>query len=174
MEFTRTTWENDKEYMNIVQDIITDKEFMKLDDITHHHYTTRYVHSIYVSYVSYVIAKEKGLDYVSTARAGLLHDFFLEERTEVEAKGLGSHNAVHPQIALENARKMTNLNEIEEDIILKHMFLCTLSFKLPKYRESYIVSFVDKYCSISEVLTPTRIRTKEIFNTLYAKISYIS
>lgn len=172
MEFNRTVWENDQEYMDIVSDIIHNKEFIKLDKITHHHFTTRYVHSIFVSYVSYTIAKERGLDYVSVARAGLLHDFFLEEREEIEAKGIGSHNAAHPKIALENAKKLTDLNDLEEDIILKHMFLCTFSLNIPKYRESYIVSFVDKYCSIAEVWTPTRNRTKELFNTLYAKISY--
>lgn len=172
MESVRVTWENDQEYMEIVEDLLGNEELLKLDDITHHHYTTRLLHSLYVSYVSYKLAKSMNLDYVSTARAGLLHDFFLEEREEVELLGRGSHNTVHPQIALKNAEKITNLNKIEKDIILKHMFLCTVKIRTPRYQESLIVSMVDKYCAISEVSKPTRGRVKDFFARLQTKVSY--
>lgn len=172
MEFVRATWENDQEYMEIVNDLLENEELQKLDEITHHHFTTRLIHSIYVSYVSYKLAKSMNLDYVSTARAGLLHDFFLEEREEVEMLGRGSHNAVHPQIALENAEKITEINNIEKDIILKHMFLCTIRIRTPRYQESLIVSMVDKYCAISEVSKPTRGRVKDFFSRIQARVSY--
>lgn len=173
MEFVREIWENDHEYMSIVGDILENKEVLKLDKITHHHYTTRLTHSIFVSYVSYKITKARGLDYVSTARAGLLHDFFLEEREEVELLGMGSHNAAHPKIALKNARKITEINDLEKDIILKHMFLCTFSFKAPKYQESLIVSMVDKYCAIQEVSTPSRNWVRGLVERLQTSLSYI-
>ncbi len=172
MEFVRATWENDHEYMSIVEDLLKNKELLKLDKITHHHFTTRLVHSIFVSYVSYKIAKSRGLDYVSTARAGLLHDFFLEERHEVELLGIGSHNCAHPKIALKNARKITEINDLEKDIILKHMFLCTIKIGMPKYKESMIVSMVDKYCAMVEVSKPTRDWMKELYVRLQAKVSY--
>ena len=41
------------------------------------------------------------------------------------------------------------LNVIEKDIIEKHMW--PLTIRLPKYKESFIVSFVDKYCSTAEI-----------------------
>ena len=47
-----------------------------------------------------------------------------------------------------NAQKLFILNEIEKDIILKHMWPVT--FSAPKYLESYIITFVDKYCAIKE------------------------
>lgn len=172
MEFVRATWENDQEYMSIVGDLLEDENLMKLDDITHHHYTTRLVHSLFVSYVSYKVAKSMNLDYVSTARAGLLHDFFLEDRGEVEGLGLGSHNCAHPKIALENAKKITELNKIEKDIILKHMFLCAFSFNIPRYQESMIVTMVDKYCAISEVSKPSRDWIKDLVEKLQTKVSY--
>ena len=171
MEFVRATWENDKEYMSIVGDLLECKKLQKLDDITHHHYTTRLVHSLFVSYVSYKVAKSMNLDYVSTARAGLLHDFFLEEREEVVSLGLGSHNAAHPKIALKNAEKLTKLNKIEKDIILKHMFLCTFSLSFPRYQESFIVSMVDKYCAISEVSKPSRDWAKDLIERVQAKVT---
>ncbi len=172
MEFVRATWENDSEYMEIVSDLLENEKLQQLDDITHHHYTTRLIHSLFVSYVSYKIAKSMNLDYVSTARAALLHDFFLEEREEIELLGLGSHNAIHPKIALKNAEKITELNKIEKDIIVKHMFLCTFRVQVPRYQESFIVSMVDKYCSVSEVSKPTRGRIKDFVERLYAKVSY--
>ena len=125
MEFVREIWENDQEYMTIIEDLLKNEKLLKLDEITHHHYTTRLTHSLFVSYMSYKLAKSRGLDYISTARAGLLHDFFLEGRDEISELGLGSHNSAHPKIALKNARKITEINELEKDIILKHMFLCT-------------------------------------------------
>lgn len=172
MEFVRATWENDHEYMSIVGDLLKNEELLKLDDITHHHYTTRLVHSIFVSYVSYKITKARGLDYVSTARAGLLHDFFLEERDEIELLGMGSHNCAHPKIALKNAKKLTKLNDLEKDIILKHMFLCSFKSKMPRFKESLIVSMVDKYCAISEVSTPLRNWTREMIARVQTSVSY--
>lgn len=172
MEFVRATWENDREYMSIVGDLLKNKDLLKLDNITHHRYTTRLTHSIFVSYVSYKITKARGLDYISTARAGLLHDFFLEERGEVELLGMGSHNSAHPKIALKNAEKLTEINELEKDIILKHMFLCTTGCGIPRFKESMIVSLVDKYCAISEVSQPTRTRLRDFYTLLQSKVSY--
>lgn len=172
MEFVREIWENDKEYMAIIEDLLENEDLLKLDEITHHHYTTRLTHSLFVSYVSYKLAKSRGLDFVSTARAGLLHDFFLEERDEILALGMGSHNSAHPKIALKNARKITEINDLEKDIILKHMFLCTIKGGFPRYKESFIVTLVDKYCAISEVSTPTRNWFKEFYAVSQSKVSY--
>jgi Predicted HD superfamily hydrolase len=105
MEFVREIWENDKEYMAIIEDLLENEDLLKLDEITHHHYTTRLTHSLFVSYVSYKLAKSRGLDFVSTARAGLLHDFFLEERDEILALGMGSHNSAHPKNRIKKCSK---------------------------------------------------------------------
>ena len=59
---------------------------------------------------------------------------------------------VHPRIAVRNARKLVNLNKKEEDIILKHMWGATIA--PPKYKESYIVTMVDKYWAVKEAVTP--------------------
>ena len=67
-----------KEFLNIVSDILENEEFQKLKNIKHHD-TDRFDHSLRVSYYSYLITKALRLNYKATARAGLLHDFFLEE-----------------------------------------------------------------------------------------------
>ncbi|TVP93067.1 HD domain-containing protein [Alkalibacterium sp.] len=161
MEFVRSIWENDSDYMTLIEDLIENEELLKLDDITHHHYTTRLIHSIFVSYVSYRIAKRFKLNVRAVARAGLLHDFFHEGREEIVAMDKGSHNFVHPHIAVKNAETITELTELEKDIILKHMFLTTTGVGLPSYKESMIVTCVDKYCAINEVSTPIRMKVKE-------------
>lgn len=160
MYFIEEAWKYDAEYLSYVSDLINNEKLRKLDDIVHHHYTTRFKHSLYVSYVSYRVAKHFGLDAKATARAGLLHDFFLEGRDEIAVLEQGSHNFVHPKLALENAKELTEISKKEEDIILKHMFLCT-KCSLPKYSESYVVTCIDKYCALAEVTRPMRDRVME-------------
>ena len=66
--------------MEIVSEILKNREFNKLKDFTHHK-TTRMEHSKRVAYLSYRICKKLNLDYVSAARGGMLHDFFLNKYT---------------------------------------------------------------------------------------------
>lgn len=172
MELSRSEWENDTEYMSIIEDLLENPDLLALDKITHHHYTTRLMHSFYVSYTSYKLAKSMNLDYVATARAGLLHDFFLEGREEIVELGIGSHNSAHPKIALKNAEKISVLSNKEKDIILKHMFLTTISSGIPKFKESYLVTFVDKYCALVEVSHPSRKWIKNIYSIIQRKVSY--
>ena len=59
-------------------------------------------------------------------------------------------------LAVRNARKVTKLNKVEEDIILKHMWGATVA--PPRYKEGYIVTIVDKYWAIKEAMAPVRKR----------------
>lgn len=172
MEFVQSIWEQDLEYVALINDLLENEDLLKLETITHHHYTTRLTHSLFVSYVSYRIAKKMNLDVRAVARAGLLHDFFHEGREEIAAMELGSHNCVHPKIAVENAARITPLSELEKDIILKHMFLCS-KVGLPRYKESMIVTCVDKYCAISEVSQPLREKTKVKMANLISRIRLV-
>ena len=87
------------------------------------------------------------LNYISVARAGLLHDFFVNE----DLHGFKSKFSMffHPYKSLDNSKKYFNLTDMEEDIIITHMFP-TLPHKVPKYLESWIVSGVDKIIATSE------------------------
>lgn len=142
----------DQEYMTYVGHLINNPKVQKMDNIVHHHYSTRLKHSINVSYTSYKIAKKFGWDAKATARGGLLHDFFYYDWRHTKFNK--SHAWVHPRIAVRNARKITTLSKLEEDIILKHMWGATLA--LPRYKESYIVTVVDKYWAIKEAMSPVR------------------
>lgn len=135
------------EFFNIVNDIMINEEVQKLKLYKHHYAYTRFEHSLSVSYYSYIICKFLHLDYQSVARAGLLHDLFFYD-CENKLTRPKQHIRNHPKLALQNAEKLFSLNDREKDIILKHMWPITLS--RPKYWESFIITFVDKYCALKE------------------------
>lgn len=149
-------------FYNCISDIFESKEIQKLGDITHHIYTTRPQHSLNVAYYNYIICNFFGFNAVSAARAGLMHDLFYYNRKErVKHKGEKSHCAHHPVLAAENAREVFDVSLLEHDIIVKHMW--PMTFKLPKYKESYVIVFVDKYCALLEVMSPKYQKIKNRF-----------
>ncbi|MDR2834211.1 MAG: HD domain-containing protein [Streptococcaceae bacterium] len=158
-----TNWKNDQEYMSYVEDLMETPEVKLLGEFVQHYHSTRLQHSIDVSYLSYKLAKKIKGDAKATARAGLLHDLFYYDWRDTKFAS-GSHAYMHPRVAVDNALKITELNKVERDIILKHMWGATLAF--PKYRESYVVTLVDKYCAIKEGLFPSlkKLSAKFTFN----------
>ena len=125
-----------------------------MDNYIQHGSTSTLDHCIRVSYRSYKIAKVFKMDYKSAARAGLLHDLFLYDwHNQPRKKLLEKHGYTHPRTALNNAINNFELNNREKDIILKHMWPLTLR-SVPKYKESFLVSMVDKCSSCGETLIP--------------------
>ena len=132
------------EFNDIIKDIITNEEFMKLQGEVHHS-TTRFNHSLRVAYEVYKKLRKKNLNYVDVTRAALLHDFFFDDDlSDSQSDRLNNH----PLVSLENAKKYFELNELQEDIIISHMY--PLSYNMPKFKESWIVSMADKYCTLKE------------------------
>jgi len=149
------------EYYETVRDILEHEEFRKLKDYFHHN-SSIYHHVHDVAYLSYRISKFLRLDYRSAARGALLHDFFLYDWRNHDVPDLPRekfHGLEHPKIAVANAKKYFSLNDIEEDIIRKHMWPLTLV--PPKYKESYIVSFADKYLSSREFISEYKKRIEK-------------
>ncbi len=137
-----------EKFDSIIQDITNNKEFNKLHNELHHG-INRYDHSMRVAKWTYNICDILNMKNTNdTTRAALLHDFFTnkELKNENSIQRLGSH----PNQALKNSLKYYDLNNIQQDIIASHMFPCTLT--IPKYKESWLVSLVDKTVSTYEVL----------------------
>lgn len=135
-------------FNSLVEDIKSNNHFNKLRDELHHG-ITRYDHSMRVAKWTYKLCnllKMKNKNEVT--RAALLHDFYIDNDLETERghEKLGEH----PKIALENSLKYFKLNNIQKDIIKTHMFPCNLD--LPKYKESWLVSGIDKTVSTYEML----------------------
>lgn len=130
----------DKEYKNIVNDIMQDRDFLEISNCRHHG-ITRLEHSLRVSYYSYKVSKILHLNVRETARAGLLHDFFVN--SDLSSKELMLSAFTHPKKALAKADSKFILSDMEKDIIYSHMFPL-IPTRPPKYLESWVVSLVDK------------------------------
>jgi uncharacterized protein len=145
------TRDNYLEFQDIIKDIECDETVKLMNSFKQHYNTTCYEHCLNVAFYSYLVCKKCNLDFVSAARAGMLHDLFLYDWRLPREDKKGFHGFRHPKVALNNASKLFDLSNKEKDIITKHMWPITII--LPKYKESYIVSCVDKYCAIKESIS---------------------
>lgn len=150
----KTRWNNYKseiaiEFYSNIADLITDDRVLQLENYVQHHGYTRLRHSLDVAFISFLITRALGWDSRSAARGGLLHDlYYYDDRDADYAKYAKRHAIDHPKLALENARKICTLNAVEENIIRRHMWLVTIV--PPRYKEGFVVTFVDKYCAVRE------------------------
>ena len=141
------------DYYPIVADLLDLDEVQELKDFKHHIVTNRFQHSLNVSYYNYRLCRLLHLDAASAARAGLLHDLYHYDTKKYTSGRHGlRHSAYHPMVALERAESIAPINERERDMIVKHMWPVTPS--RPKYAETYVLTFVDKYCAVIEFLLP--------------------
>lgn len=150
----------DKYFISIISDMIENNTVKQMNDFKQHYETTCFEHCLVASYYCYLLCKKFNLDYISCSRAAMVHDLFLYDWHKRQNGRKGLHAFTHPQTAYDNASKLFYLNEKEKDIILKHMWPVTLA--LPKYKESYILTLVDKYCALNESY-------QEIFNRFCQK-----
>lgn len=160
----KTVFDRERQYLNIVSDILEHKEFLKTKDITHHG-MDRFEHSGRVSYFSYKIAKFLRLDYEMVARAGLLHDFFLVDNGVITVKEKMNTLVNHPKYAVLFSSKYFDLTEKEKDIIQTHMFPVAMH-TIPKYAESWLVNTVDNVVAIIEALHTARFKCMKFTNVM--------
>lgn len=133
-------------FEEIADEILKNRRFQKIATESHHG-ITRMEHSMRVAKYTYKIAKKLNIDYVSATRAAILHDFFTVEEFG-NVKGLAK-GILHPDIALANSRLEFDINDIEANAIEAHMF--PLSLTLPRYKESWLITLIDKGVAIFEM-----------------------
>jgi len=135
--------------MEVARPIIEHEQYQQMRYIKHHDESV-FDHSVKVAFHAYQMAYKRNLDWESTIRGALLHDFFLYKFKKCLSLRLITdsikHAISHPIIAFDNAIKYFDLNDKEENIIKGHMF----PFGAPKSKEAWIVSFVDKYIAVFE------------------------
>ncbi|HEX3040255.1 MAG TPA: HD domain-containing protein [Caproiciproducens sp.] len=138
-------------FQNCASELLKCGDVQLMSNFIQHANVSTLEHSVSVAYYSYLACRKLNLDvdYRNMIRGALLHDFFLYDwHLKSDRKGL--HGFTHPKTALENAEEHFSLNDMERDIIIKHMWPLTLT--PPKYREALIVSLSDKFCSLIETL----------------------
>ena len=138
--------------------------------------TNCYQHCLHVSYYNYIWCNALGLDARSAARAGMLHDLFLYDwHTHAKRTGDHFHGMTHPKRALRNAEKFFDLNSIERDIIINHMWPVTL-FSVPRTKEGWITTLADKYCGSFETAQRKEsdpIKKKRGMDRIVERFSYL-
>lgn len=142
-----------EDFASCISDLLTHDEVQRMDDFLQHGSTTCLEHCLSVSRLSYETAKRLRLDGRSAARGALLHDLYLYDWHKPDPKRK-RHGFSHPRTALANAERCFNLNPVERDIILKHMWPLTPA--LPRYPESYLVLTADKYIALKETVAGLR------------------
>lgn len=142
-----------EEFIRLAQPTLNLMDLEMLKSIPHHT-TSRLTHCLHVAYLSYVLSCKLDCNSEFVIRGALLHDYFGES-------GKGSVKLLfkHPRLAVKNSKQIIDLSSIEVDIIRSHMFPLTLI--PPKYKESWIITSVDKYCATIEYLA--------LLNTVYFK-----
>ena len=156
--------DNTEELFNIY---INNPKILKMNTFKQHGYMTTYDHSVHVVNVGLELAKKlkcstKQMENIIIG--GILHDYFLYDY-HVTTRRLpdGLHAWAHPIIALRNANNDFKLNNIQQNIIVSHMFPMTL-FHIPKYKEAWIICLVDKYCAIIEYLNSIAYNVKLLYH----------
>lgn len=144
---------SNKSFLKIITATAADSRLSKTAFFIQHGNTSCLLHCIAVAYYCYRLAERfktlKGHEN-ELVRGALLHDYFLYDWHEKDAshKWHGFH---HAKKACENAmRDITDLNEIEKDMIKCHMF--PLNIVPPKYMEGWILCCADKICSGAETV----------------------
>lgn len=165
--------DNDKEFQNILKDIITNETVQQMKNFKQHYETTCFDHCYTAAYYCYSICKKYNLDYKSATRAAMLHDLFLYDWRVRQPDRKGLHAFTHGKVACNNACKLFDLNEKEKDMIIKHMWPVTI--ELPKSFEGLILTFVDKYCAISESIEifKSKLFMKKPFRYAYILLSLV-
>lgn len=171
MKIYKELIDEDKEFQDIIKLLIENETVQQMKNFRQHYETSCFEHCYMAAYYCYLICKKFHLDYKSAARAAMLHDLFLYDWRERQPDRKGLHAFTHGKKACENACELFDLNKKEKDIIINHMWPVTISF--PKSLEGFILTFVDKYCAISESfeILKSRLFMKKAFRYTYLAFS---
>ena len=147
---------NTAAFLQCVGPLLESPQVKSMKQWRHHRSVTCYEHSVFVSYVSFRLARYLGWDYRAAARAGLLHDLYLYDPADRSAHP-GLQCLDHPEFALHNAEALCpDLSDRERNAIVSHMF--PLSVHLPRCREALVVNLADNLCAALELINLYRTR----------------
>lgn len=146
--FTKNKFLTDtNEFENIIHELLANPTVQEMKNYRQHFSVSCFDHCYCASFYCYMICKILGFDYKSATRAAMLHDMFLYDWRDKNSHQR-FHAFHHGKTACQNACKVFNLSQKEQDIIIRHMWPVTFAF--PNSFEGFILTFVDKYCALKE------------------------
>lgn len=134
----------ESEFRELIKNIINHPNYKSMNKFIHHDQITTKYHSILVAYLAYKYVKKHNskVDLKSLVRGALLHDYYLYDWHD-KSSWHKLHGFRHPCFSYKNALiDFPDLNKIEKNIILRHMWPLTII--PPRYKESWIVQYCDK------------------------------
>ncbi len=150
----------------MMKEILADPQVQSMAGNRHHLGSNTLDHVIYVTNTAYKLSRalRMRVDVAALVRGGMLHDFYLYDFSR-EKKNISAyrHGTGHADIALKNAKERYDLNEVEQDIIYSHMWPLNIT-RVPKYKESRLISAADKYCATVEFLHSVPVLFKRKMN----------
>ncbi|MBP3464304.1 MAG: HD domain-containing protein [Clostridia bacterium] len=156
------------EFKNIVEDIVKNERVQEMKKYRQHCDTSCFEHCYNAAFYSYYICKILNWDYRAVTRAAMLHDFYLYDwRSKLDHTNKW-HCFTHANIACKMACEYFKLNEKEKNIIMSHMW--PASFVLPKCKEAFLLTLIDKYCALSETIDYL---IRQFANKKFGKYAYI-
>ncbi|HET6785751.1 MAG TPA: HD domain-containing protein [Erysipelotrichaceae bacterium] len=149
------------EFLSHIEDLIDHPVVSNLHNYSQHLNTSRFQHSLNVAYYAFLFGRRFNINISDCVRGAFLHDLFLYNwRTEQVTPG--KHVNVHPQEALKNAKMITRVSPVMEDVIVNHMW--PLGNSKPKSKEAWIVQASDKLCAVMEVTQ--QLKSKSLHHNL--------
>jgi len=134
-------------------DILHSRNFNRMKEYIQHGDMTVNAHVMNVARISVAFTDKLHIpcNRRELIRGALLHDYFLYDwHIPDKEHPHRLHGFFHPAAALRNASREYNLTEREKNIIQRHMW--PLTVVPPRYREAWIVTTADKWCSLLETL----------------------
>ena len=130
-------------------DVLDSPKMQGLRGFIQHGRVTRYDHCLSVCYIALRMAQRLNIavDERSMVRGALLHDYFLYDWHDPDNMR-PLHGFTHPGEALRSALEEFELNDVERNVIHRHMF--PLTPVPPRYREAVLVSLADKISAVLE------------------------
>ncbi len=147
----------DREFLELIREILQDERFAVTRHHRHHIRTNVYDHSLKVAYLCY-LHKNPPIDRAQFVRAALLHDYYGYDWHD-RKKGTRAHLFTHPRRALENAKRLDpSLTKTQADMILHHMFPLVPS--LPRSRAAWLLCLYDKLATLHDYRHRARTRRR--------------
>ncbi len=136
-------------FRQILTEVCRQSRILQSVHYIQHGSTSVFRHSVAVAYVSFWIVRSLRLavEARTLIRGALLHDYFLYDWHEKDDSHKW-HGFYHAGKALRNAMEDFELNEVEQDMIRRHMF--PLNPVPPRHVESWVLCIADKICSGGE------------------------
>ena len=133
-------------------DILSSSNFRSTRNYIQHGSIPVYNHCMDVAGKSIALSRflGAGCNERDLIRGALLHDYFLYDWHIAGDNSHHFHGFTHPKRAFLNALHDVDLNFVECNIILRHMF--PLTFVPPMRREAWLVCLADKICATKETL----------------------